>query len=172
MIIGERLRALRERKQISQGDIEKRTGLLRCYISRVENGHTVPSIETIEKLARALEVPMYQIFYEGEEPPSSPTCPNGRRRKILPGGTRARMPRCLGSSEGCWAGRMKRIAGPCCSWPRRWLNPIGRRPDSERVVADRPEVRFEEVRRETLVSRLATPKLSPEEPTYSACPVP
>jgi transcriptional regulator with XRE-family HTH domain len=42
MIIGVRLRELREQKQFSQGDIEKRTGLLRCYISRVENGHTVP----------------------------------------------------------------------------------------------------------------------------------
>ena len=69
MIIGERLRTLREAKQMSQGHIEKRTGLLRCYISRVENGHTVPSIETLEKLARALEVPMYQLFYDGEEPP-------------------------------------------------------------------------------------------------------
>ena len=57
---------------MSQGDIEKRTGLLRCYISRVENGHTVPAIETLEKLARALEVPMYQLFYEGDEPPKLP----------------------------------------------------------------------------------------------------
>ncbi len=69
MIIGDRLRAMREEKKLSQGDIEKRTGLLRCYISRVENGHTVPAIETLEKLARALEVPLYQLFYDGEEPP-------------------------------------------------------------------------------------------------------
>lgn len=69
MIIGERLRELRESKKLSQGDIEKRTGLLRCYISRVENGHTVPAIETLEKLARALEVPMYQLFYDGDAPP-------------------------------------------------------------------------------------------------------
>ena len=55
MVIGNRLKELRESKQLSQGDIEKRTGLLRCYISRVENGHTVPSIETLEKMARALE---------------------------------------------------------------------------------------------------------------------
>lgn len=67
MIIGDRLRLLREEKKLSQGDIEKRTGLLRCYISRVENGHTVPSVETLEKLARALEVPLYQLFYDGEE---------------------------------------------------------------------------------------------------------
>jgi len=72
MIIGDRLREMREEKKLSQGDIEKRTGLLRCYISRVENGHTVPAIETLEKLARALECPLYQLFYEGEEPPKLP----------------------------------------------------------------------------------------------------
>jgi transcriptional regulator with XRE-family HTH domain len=70
--IGDRLRALREVKKFSQGEIEKRTGLLRCYISRVENGHTVPAVETLEKFAHALEVPMYQLFYEGEEPPNLP----------------------------------------------------------------------------------------------------
>jgi transcriptional regulator with XRE-family HTH domain len=69
MIIADRLKALRESKKMSQGDIERRTGLLRCYISRVENGHTVPAIETLEKLAHALEVPTYQLFYDGEEPP-------------------------------------------------------------------------------------------------------
>ncbi|MGA7856022.1 MAG: helix-turn-helix transcriptional regulator [Candidatus Acidiferrales bacterium] len=69
MMIADRLKALREQKNMSQGDIENRTGLLRCYISRVENGHTVPSIETLEKMARALEVPMYSLFYDGEKPP-------------------------------------------------------------------------------------------------------
>ena len=72
MIIGERLREMRVAKKLSQGDIEKRTGLLRCYISRVENGHTVPAVETLEKLARAFEVPLYQLFYEGNEPPKLP----------------------------------------------------------------------------------------------------
>ena len=78
MIISDRLRELREEKKLSQGDIEKRTGLLRCYISRVENGHTVPAIETLEKLARALEVPLYQLFYDGNE---SPKLPNVLKRK-------------------------------------------------------------------------------------------
>jgi len=72
MIIGDRIRLLRETKKLSQGDIEKRTGLLRCYISRVENGHTVPAIETLEKLARAMEVPLYQLFYDAEEMPELP----------------------------------------------------------------------------------------------------
>jgi len=70
MVIGERLKALREQKKMSQGDIENRTGLLRCYISRAENGHSVPAIETLEKIARAMEVPLYQLFYDGEEPPA------------------------------------------------------------------------------------------------------
>jgi transcriptional regulator with XRE-family HTH domain len=72
MMIGDRLRALREQKKLSQGEIEKRTGLLRCYISRVENGHTVPAVETLEKFAHALKVPLYQIFYDGEEPAKAP----------------------------------------------------------------------------------------------------
>ena len=71
-LFGDRLRALREGKNLSQGDVEARTGLLRCYISRVENSHTVPAIETLEKLARAMEVPLYQLFYDGEEPPKVP----------------------------------------------------------------------------------------------------
>jgi transcriptional regulator with XRE-family HTH domain len=67
MLIGERLKAIRESKKFSQGHIEKRTGMLRCYVSRVENGHTVPSIETLEKWSKALDVPLYQLFYDGQD---------------------------------------------------------------------------------------------------------
>ena len=83
MIIGDRLRLLREQKKFSQGEIEKRTGLLRCYISRVENGHTVPAVETLEKFARALEVPLYQLFYDGDEPPKLPNLPKRRTAGVL-----------------------------------------------------------------------------------------
>jgi len=69
MRIGRRLKTLRNQKKLSQGDLEKTTGLLRCYISRVENGRTIPGIEVLEKLARALEVPMYRLFYDGDKPP-------------------------------------------------------------------------------------------------------
>jgi len=72
MVIGERLRELREHKNLSQGQIEKRSGLSRCHISWVENGHCVPSIEILEKMARALEVPLYRIFYSGNKPPAPP----------------------------------------------------------------------------------------------------
>jgi len=87
MIIGDRLRAMREEKHFSQGDIEKKTGLLRCYISRVENGHTVPAIETLEKMARALEVPMYQLFYDGEEPPELPNLPKRKSSEDIAWGS-------------------------------------------------------------------------------------
>lgn len=75
MVICDRLRALREEKKLSQGDIEKRTGLLRCYISRAENGHTVPTVETLEKMAQALEVSLYRLFYDGEAPPKLENLP-------------------------------------------------------------------------------------------------
>ena len=96
MIIGDRLRALREEKKLSQGDIEKRTGLLRCYISRVENGHTVPAIETLEKLARALEVPLYQLFYDGEEPPQLPNLPKRKSGDDIAWGSAGKDARYLG----------------------------------------------------------------------------
>jgi transcriptional regulator with XRE-family HTH domain len=95
MIIGDRLRALREEKKFSQGDIEKRTGLLRCYISRVENGHTVPAIETLEKMARALEVPLYQLFYDGEEPPELPNLPKRKSADDIAWGSSGKEARLL-----------------------------------------------------------------------------
>jgi transcriptional regulator with XRE-family HTH domain len=75
MVIGDKVRTLREQKNLSQGDIEKRSGLLRCYLSRVENGHTVPSVDTLEKIARALEIPMYRLFTDEEhvQKPKLPT---------------------------------------------------------------------------------------------------
>lgn len=81
MIVGERLRTIREEKGMSQGDIEQKTGLLRCYISRVENGHTIPAIETLEKLARAMDVPLYQIFNDGQE--AKPLKLGGKAEKKL-----------------------------------------------------------------------------------------
>jgi transcriptional regulator with XRE-family HTH domain len=62
MQIGETIRGFRLQRGLSQGDIEKRTGLLRCYLSRVENGHTVPSLETLTKIARAFEISLARFF--------------------------------------------------------------------------------------------------------------
>ncbi len=83
MIIGDRLKTLREEKDLSQGDIEQRTGLLRCYVSRVENGHTVPSVETLEKFARALELPLYHLMFDGDKPPVLPKVAKRRTEDSL-----------------------------------------------------------------------------------------
>jgi transcriptional regulator with XRE-family HTH domain len=72
MFIGQRLRQLREQKSLSLGDIEKATGLLRHYTSGVELGHTVPSLETLERFAAGLKVPLYRLFYSGEGAPATP----------------------------------------------------------------------------------------------------
>ncbi len=95
MVIGDRLRMLREEKKFSQGEIEKRTGLLRSYISRVENGHTVPAVETLEKLARALEVPMYRLFYDGEERPKLPNLPKRKSADDIAWGSSGKEARLL-----------------------------------------------------------------------------
>jgi transcriptional regulator with XRE-family HTH domain len=68
MNIGETIRNYRLQKGMSQGDIEKRTGLLRCYLSRVENGHTIPSLDTLAKIAGAMELPLAQFFAENSNP--------------------------------------------------------------------------------------------------------
>jgi transcriptional regulator with XRE-family HTH domain len=75
MDIGKRLRQLREAKGLSQGDIERRSGLLRSYISRVEGGYTAPSLSTLEKFAKALDVHAYQLLFHGEGRPSVPRVP-------------------------------------------------------------------------------------------------
>ena len=95
MLIGQRIRQLREQKNLSQGDIEKASGLLRCYISRVEHGHTVPSLETLERFAAALDVPLFRLFYTGEDVPATPNLSPRRSLEELAedggvGGTEAR----------------------------------------------------------------------------------
>jgi len=102
MIIADRLRNIREMKKLSQGELARRSGVLRCYLSRVENGHTVPSIETLEKIARAFEIPMYQLFYEDEKSPERTAIARGGIQKPEWGSTgkEARflreLQRCLG----------------------------------------------------------------------------
>ncbi len=88
MDIGTRLRELRKAKGFSHADIERRTGLMRPYISRVECGHTIPSLATLEKWVKALGLQMYQAFYEGRGKPAAPKAAkaaplDGRERKLI-----------------------------------------------------------------------------------------
>src|SRR5262245_30390753 len=77
MNIGATIRTYRLQKGMSQGDIEKRTGLLRCYLSRVENGHTIPSLDTLAKIANAMEVPLAQFFADAR-PDGTGAATNGK----------------------------------------------------------------------------------------------
>jgi len=79
LVIGERLRAWREYKELSQNDLEKRVGLTRYYISRVENGLTIPKLETLARFARALEVPVFHLVYEEGDPDLPPILPASTR---------------------------------------------------------------------------------------------
>ena len=85
MDIGKRLRELRESKSLSQGHIEKRTGLFRCYVSRVECGHTAPNLATLEKWAKALDLELYQLFYRGKGKPVAPKVAEASRRNTREG---------------------------------------------------------------------------------------
>jgi transcriptional regulator with XRE-family HTH domain len=66
--VGGRLKAERKARRFSQADLEQRCGLPRCRISWLENGRAVPTIETLEKLCDALEIPLHQLFGEGDQP--------------------------------------------------------------------------------------------------------
>jgi transcriptional regulator with XRE-family HTH domain len=124
MIIGDRLRTLREHKNLSQGDIENRTGLLRCYISRVENGHTVPAVETLEKMARALELPLYELLYDGEGPPKPAPAPRLGAASDVLWGTTGRDARMLS--------RLRRVLGRMGESDRKLLMAMVQRMATQR----------------------------------------
>jgi transcriptional regulator with XRE-family HTH domain len=124
MLIGQRLRDIREAKNLSQGDIEKSTGLLRCYVSRVENGHTVPSLETLEKWASALKMPLYQIMHEGEEPPKPLKIPSTTEEKLWGASGRQardldRLRRWLAKMEEADRKILLAVAGRMANTPRK-----------------------------------------------------
>ena len=85
MLIGEVLKEVRQGKKLSQGDIEQRTGLIRCYISRVENGHTIPSLQTLEKFALAMDVPLWQLIRGSDGGPTPAPIVRSHKDVVEPG---------------------------------------------------------------------------------------
>jgi len=81
--MGPRIRKLRKAKKLSQGDLQRRAGLKRSYVSRVENRHTTPNVATLEKFAAALEVPMYRLFRDGKKPPKDAELPDVKMSKPM-----------------------------------------------------------------------------------------
>jgi transcriptional regulator with XRE-family HTH domain len=129
MLIGDRLRAIREEKKLSQGDIEKRTGLLRCYVSRVENGHTVPAVETIEKFARALEVPIYQLVYDGDKPPELPNLTERKTAADIAWGTTGKDARFLT--------KLRRLLARAAEQDRKLLLSMAQKIATHKLARDR-----------------------------------
>src|SRR6266446_4847649 len=74
--VGARLRAERKARNLSQADLERRTGIPRCRISWLEHGRAVPTIETLEKISDALEIPVYRLLGGGDEVTQTPQRPS------------------------------------------------------------------------------------------------
>ena len=121
MLIGQRIRQLREQKGLSQGDLQQSSGLPRAYISRVEHGHTVASLRTLRKFAKGLDVPLYQLFYEGEGPPPTPHLTPRRTLEQL-----AREPG-AGGLEAQFLLKLRRLMGRMTESERRFLLDVTRK---------------------------------------------
>ena len=115
MVIGARLRNLRMERKLSQGDVGERTGLLQCYISRIEQGHTVPSLDTLERFAQALEVPLYELFYAGDAAPATPRLSPRRSLEELPADAASQ------EKERRFLAQMRRLVGRMAQSNRDFL---------------------------------------------------
>ena len=60
--LGENMKKIRLAKQMSQGDICRKLGVDRSYISNVESGNKNPTLSTITKLAKALNVSVNELL--------------------------------------------------------------------------------------------------------------
>ena len=84
MNLGVSIRRIRQEKGLSQGEMQKRTGILRSYLSRVENGHTVPSLATLQRLASAMGVSLADFFAaEGEGASATAPIPSDTASQYL-----------------------------------------------------------------------------------------
>lgn len=76
MFIGARIREIRQEKNLSQGDLQRRVGLHRCYISRVEAGRSVPSVDQLYRIAAGLGVRAFELLWDGKGAPPVPLAIN------------------------------------------------------------------------------------------------
>lgn len=60
--LGRRISEIRKIKDITQEELAEKANLTVSYISKIETGKKNPTIATIEKIAQALGVDIYQLF--------------------------------------------------------------------------------------------------------------
>lgn len=66
-VIGKVIKRYRFLKEISQPELGRRSGVSPSYITKIEQGMYDPSIKTLAKIARVLEVPLWQLIREAEK---------------------------------------------------------------------------------------------------------
>ena len=128
MFIGKRIREIRTKKGISQADLERRTGLVRCYISRVECGGTVPALETLERFADGLGVPFYELFYVPDALLPLPHLNGGRTKHGRADDTSSREGRLLVKLAGLSARMTERDRGLVVLMAQKLANGYGSAP--------------------------------------------
>jgi len=136
MVIGSRLKELRKEKNLTQRDMEESMGLARCYVSRVEHGNTVPSLETLHRFAAALSIPLHEIFYAPNEPSQMPLTDTRRSLQALAG-----EPGPAGA-EARWLLQLEEVAERLSEQDRMWLLDLARK--LGRRSRNRPRARNEE----------------------------
>lgn len=60
--LGENLKKIRTRKNVTQVEIANILGVDRSFVSNIENGKNNPTLSTIANLAKALKVPVDELF--------------------------------------------------------------------------------------------------------------
>ncbi len=67
MSIGDHIRDVRWDHRLNQSELARRAGIAQNTLSRIELGLHTPSLATLEKLARAMGVPVEDLLREGDK---------------------------------------------------------------------------------------------------------
>jgi len=67
MKVGSVIQEIRRRKSISQGDLAKRLKISQTYLSQIEGDKKMPSMEILQEISEALEIPVYYLLFKGLE---------------------------------------------------------------------------------------------------------
>jgi len=65
-MLGERIKQIRREKKLTQEELATRADVNRSYLSVIENSHSSPTVDVLERLAQALEVSLWTLLSEVE----------------------------------------------------------------------------------------------------------